>query len=764
MALNNAALAYSNKIMNDYLNDMDEATKNDWERTYPDVVQRDEIMRTKAFESASWGCDSKYNELENESFIAADKADKAAHYASIVRNGGGNKKDYENLGLGEDFIPLNDYTEKTGWFGLSEADRKGLNTKLAEMQGDDENAVAVREDLTARIERYTSIANAQELNSKKYNEQFAQFTDNMAMTKAEKDLASAFARGASEEEINSLSTEWAKLNVDYYEKYEKDMSVNSQADAAKAYDRASEIASFKELLGIEDDTKPVSEAQSVQATVSEAEKESVKTEPKSKTADQSEVKTESTETEVTETKTVEVNEVKAASDEKSEPVSEKPNPYAFEKPAPYPDMPGSAYEEMCRQAEAAHIKEVNAKVADEIWNEGKWGNGQERIDKLTAAGYDVAGVQAAVNEKIAKINETTATKTVSVETPEMKSVETNAADIKTNQTVSDESEKSDASASKDDSGKSTKSWTDEKGNKITDVTVTDKDSPLYNTKMRSIECPDGKTWSIAYGADGKRDNSRCIDPNTNTITDIKYNESGYKELAEVYDMVGGRSGKIKSATVYDGTENETKLRDAKYDHENGTITERYFDVDGNVIKSDSREMDSGNAVSASESETKGFQPAAASSEKKAAQRRSLEKPAEDKVLDRTEEKPKEDKTADLNGNGSIYNNIPADPYIKPGEVKPFNAYVNEPAFDPHLDVPKGDLSVDVPKGSLKVDVPAFDPKVDIKIDPYLSANDFKDSGSPKRASSSRFDTGVHMADNVSSSGKSASYSNGPDAD
>lgn len=758
MALNSAALAYSDKIMRDYLENMDESMKKDWETTYPDIVQRDEIMRAKAFDNASWNCDSKYYSLENESLMIADRADRANNYASIIRNGGGSKSDYANLGLGEDFVPLNDYTEKTGFFGLGEANRKGLKTKLSEMQGNDENAVAVRDDLNARIAKYESMAAAQDNDCKKYNEQYAQFTDNMSLTMAERNLASAFARGASEEEINNLSTEWAKLNVDYYNKYEKDMVVNSQADAQKASERASEIAAFKELLGIEDSSKTAS---ATQPAVSAAEKETVKTETvtesESKTTDQSEAKKDSVEVETAESKTVEVKEVKSSSDEKTEPVSEKPNPYAFEKPVCPPSMPGSAYEAMCREQEAAHIKEVNAKIADEIWTKGNWGNGQERIDKLTAAGYDVAGVQAAINEKIAKINETSSTKTVSVATPEMKS-----ADTKANQAVSDETEKSDSSVLKDDSGKSTKTWTDEKGNEITDVTITDKNSPIYNTMSRSIKCPDGKTWSIAYGADGKPDNARCVDPSTSTFTDIKYNENGYKELTETYDIINGRPSNMPTHIVsYDGTENGIKVSDATYDRENRTITERFYDSDGNVIKSDFRGLDSADNTPAYEDEQPGFQPAdeidtispKTTAPSKNPPRRSLGNPTVEKPLDRTEEKPPK---ADKNS-----------PYLQPGEVRPFNPYVKEPAFDPHLDVPRGDLSVDVPKGDLKIDTPKFDPYVDIKISPYISMTESKAAQSPKspkKVSSSLLDAGAHMADSVGTSGHSASFSNGPDAD
>ncbi|MBR3264840.1 MAG: lysozyme, partial [Erysipelotrichaceae bacterium] len=39
-------------------------------------------------------------------------------------------------------------------------------------------------------------------------------------------------------------------------------------------------------------------------------------------------------------------------------------------------------------------------VAKEVI-QGKWGNGQERVDKLTAAGYDYKEVQALVNKLLA---------------------------------------------------------------------------------------------------------------------------------------------------------------------------------------------------------------------------------------------------------------------------------------------------------------------------------------------------------------------------
>ncbi|MBQ1900870.1 MAG: hypothetical protein II153_08150, partial [Erysipelotrichaceae bacterium] len=45
----------------------------------------------------------------------------------------------------------------------------------------------------------------------------------------------------------------------------------------------------------------------------------------------------------------------------------------------------------------ASAKKDIEEVAKEVIR-GKWGNGQERKDKLTAAGYDYSAVQAKVNE------------------------------------------------------------------------------------------------------------------------------------------------------------------------------------------------------------------------------------------------------------------------------------------------------------------------------------------------------------------------------
>lgn len=44
-------------------------------------------------------------------------------------------------------------------------------------------------------------------------------------------------------------------------------------------------------------------------------------------------------------------------------------------------------------------KKSNEEIADEVIA-GKWGNGQERKDRLTSAGYDATAIQKIVNEKL----------------------------------------------------------------------------------------------------------------------------------------------------------------------------------------------------------------------------------------------------------------------------------------------------------------------------------------------------------------------------
>ena len=54
-----------------------------------------------------------------------------------------------------------------------------------------------------------------------------------------------------------------------------------------------------------------------------------------------------------------------------------------------------------RAASAAPAKKSNEEIAKEVIR-GNWGVGQERKDKLTAAGYDYSAVQSIVNEMMKK--------------------------------------------------------------------------------------------------------------------------------------------------------------------------------------------------------------------------------------------------------------------------------------------------------------------------------------------------------------------------
>lgn len=66
----------------------------------------------------------------------------------------------------------------------------------------------------------------------------------------------------------------------------------------------------------------------------------------------------------------------------------KPDPYAgFEKPACPSGMPSDAYEKMCEMKEREYRQSINEKRAEEI------------MAQLSDEGYDVVGVQSALNEK-----------------------------------------------------------------------------------------------------------------------------------------------------------------------------------------------------------------------------------------------------------------------------------------------------------------------------------------------------------------------------
>lgn len=52
-----------------------------------------------------------------------------------------------------------------------------------------------------------------------------------------------------------------------------------------------------------------------------------------------------------------------------------------------------------KAAPASPAKKSNDVIAQEVIN-GKWGNGNDRINRLKAAGYDPATIQALVNQKL----------------------------------------------------------------------------------------------------------------------------------------------------------------------------------------------------------------------------------------------------------------------------------------------------------------------------------------------------------------------------
>ena len=98
---------------------------------------------------------------------------------------------------------------------------------------------------------------------------------------------------------------------------------------------------------------------------------------------------------VTETADVQTSNVKGEN-----PENAKPDPYAAYK-AEHPMEAGAdpaEYEQSVRDA-------VNKQAADDIWNKGSYGNGQERIDNLTKLGYDYKEVQGFVNAYVSEAAE-----------------------------------------------------------------------------------------------------------------------------------------------------------------------------------------------------------------------------------------------------------------------------------------------------------------------------------------------------------------------
>ena len=63
----------------------------------------------------------------------------------------------------------------------------------------------------------------------------------------------------------------------------------------------------------------------------------------------------------------------------------------------YPTLIKSAGKNGYSKADTTATKKSNNEIAQEVIN-GKWGNGTDRKNKLTAAGYDYFAVQKRVNE------------------------------------------------------------------------------------------------------------------------------------------------------------------------------------------------------------------------------------------------------------------------------------------------------------------------------------------------------------------------------
>lgn len=631
------------------------------------------------------------------------------------------KNDYADLGHLEDVVDKNGKVKEVGVATKAEHAREDNMDDLADVYDE------AKEKLIAARDEQTSIKDAATAEMEKY--EAARKIENAKLA-----FSQAMLTG-NEDMINESAKIWMQSEIDYYDKYESNNSIDTPEEGA----RALEINQFKTALGISVGSY-AAETQAQTQTETQKPEETTETdasdttssstdEQKEETAETSATGTETqTQTETVES-TVETPEVKAGAEETTEQMSDKPNPYAFEKPPQPEGMPYSSYETMCKDMEAAHIKEVNAKVADEIWNEGKWGNGQERIDKLTAAGYDVAGVQAAVNEKIAKINETSAAKTAEA------------------QTIT--AEKTETQASVESDSPETKTWTDDKGNKITDKYIGDK-------KFRTMECTDGKTWNIVYGEDGKRDAATCRDPKTGKTTNITYNEEGYKDVVQV-----NIDGKPVRDIKCDGTADERKVAEAKIDTKNHTIQELKYDEDGKVISEEIIDTtdrpgmegqtwdEQEGAVVGQTWEEATAQDSEAETEASTGEPKKKKSTRQKLNPEKKESPPLKRKTKGVN------------PYLEEGEVDTFDATVDAPAFDSTVDVPAFNATVDEPKFNPKVDEPTFNDKID---EPTFDAT--VDEGTPKKKTNtktttktklSQLDSAAGMANGIGDKGKGTDY-------
>lgn len=97
-----------------------------------------------------------------------------------------------------------------------------------------------------------------------------------------------------------------------------------------------------------------------------------------------------------------------ASDKIQTVTDSSPDPYAgFEKPECPPGMPGSAYTQMCTEAEKSYRNSINEKRAAEIMSSGDYKNNNDYLNQLVEDGYDVSAVQSIMDEK-SKAQEQTA--------------------------------------------------------------------------------------------------------------------------------------------------------------------------------------------------------------------------------------------------------------------------------------------------------------------------------------------------------------------
>ena len=560
MAYNAVAQAYSDKVMNEWQASLTDEEKQDIRNNLSSDTQYFEQMKYSAFSHAYDVANEQNLNLRGNYATIQTSLDGANEVINALKTGDGSKKIFKEFGLNKkEYVTVD-----------------GLESQKNGIQGNDEASINARAEIDSKIENIKGLTAEQERLVSNYTADSEKNVLEQDLSAAEAELAGAL-RGNDEAKINAAATEYAKFRVEYYEKYEANQPVNSQADAKARTELANEMQQYKEMLGMSEPVKtaettaPKTEtpAPKTETTVPKTEAETNKPE-QPKPAEPSEVKTETVETkveskdvkaEIKEPVQVEINDATSKND--------KPNPYAFEKPPQPSGMPSSAYEAMCKQQEEAHIREVNEKVADEIWTKGNWGNGQERIDKLTAAGYDVAGVQAVIEEKVAAMNKTTTVKTVkepvaSAAKPEP-SAEASAS--------ADTAKKSDVTVTHDEENRvDIKSWTDENGNKITERYY-DESRGLNGQRFgREVECPDGSKYEIGYSLGGNKESEVYTKPD-GTIRVSRWTD-GNKKSVEYF----GADGKLTSGKMYDGTSEERLVMDFKNEH--GVCTTTRYDKDG----------------------------------------------------------------------------------------------------------------------------------------------------------------------------------------